>query len=160
MHYSNLSFNAITSFTLISTLHFHILLCSCTERWEKFAHIALFFTHLGPDLFFIFFFAEAGSHFISLIISLSTTTHKEIANNYFFTLCCWFIFQTFFAIIFVGQSEWHKAEFLNWKTHWDIPPKRPTKQSYEFIWVRVIRIELGVWVRRFEWWVRSDLQTK
>ena len=47
---------------------------------------ALFFTHLGPGCFFFFFFAEAGSHFISLIISLSTTSHKGISNKYFLPL--------------------------------------------------------------------------
>ena len=42
---------------------------------------------------------------------------------------------------------------MNWKTHWDIPPKQPTEQSYGFIWVRVIRIELGD--LSDEWWVTS-----
>ena len=42
---------------------------------------------------------------------------------------------------------------MNWKTHWDIPPKQPTEQSYGFIWVRVIKIELGD--LSDEWWVTS-----
>ena len=46
-----------------------ILLCS-SRIWVRF-------------FFFFFFFDEAGYHFISLIISLSTTSHKEIANKFF-----------------------------------------------------------------------------
>ena len=73
---------------------------------------ALFFTHLGP-IFLFFFFAEAGSHFISLIISLSTTSHKGISNKNFlpFVVGLFFrsasyspIFYTCSAINFCGTQ--------------------------------------------------------
>ena len=131
MHYSNFNFNAITSFTLISPLHFHILLCSASERREKFAYIALFFTHLGPVLFFYFFFAEAGSHFISLIISLSTTSHKEIANKYFLLFVVGLFFRSAsYSPIFthLGRQNCRSVHLLCNKIFWD--PVIDIKQSF------------------------------
>ena len=134
MHYSNFSFNAITSFTLISSLHFHILLCSASERWEKSAHIALFFTHLGPVLFFYFFFAEAGSHFISLIISLSTTSHKEIANKYFllFVVGLFFRSASYSPIFYIPSTS--------------LPCKVQQWLYNKFLWDPVSDIKLCFWI--------------
>ena len=102
----NFSFSAITSFTLIFSLHFHILLCSCTERWEKLPHIIYFVLHAYRFGFSLSLSAKAGSHFISLIISLSTTSHKWISNKYFlpFVVGLFFRSASYSPIFYIGSA--------------------------------------------------------
>ena len=110
----NFSFSAITSFTLIFPLHFHILLCSCTERWEKFPHIICSVLHASGSRFF-FFFAEAGSHFISLIISLSTTSHEGISNKYFlpFVVGSFFRSASYSPIFYIPSARYNNGSTIN-----------------------------------------------
>ena len=113
---------------LISSLHFHILLCSSSERCEKFAHIALFFTHLGPVFFFFFFLCRSWFSFYKFdYISLSTTSHKEIANKYFVGL---FFRSASYSPIFthLGRQNCRSVHLLCNKFLWD--PVIDIKQSF------------------------------
>ena len=66
-----------------------------SSHFISFAHIALFFAHLGPVWFFFFSFAEAGSHFISFAHVPLFFTHLGPVWNFFFLCCCWFSFYKF-----------------------------------------------------------------
>ena len=126
MHYSNFSFNAITSFTLISSLHFsHIALFSFRKVRKVCSYCSVL--HASGSVFILFFFAEAGSHFISLIISLSTTSHKEIANKYFVGL---FFRSASYSPIFthLGRQNCRSVYLLCNKFLWD--PVIDIKQSF------------------------------
>ena len=60
----------------------------------------------------------------------------------------WRFYTPDLQLIFVGLNEWHKGECWNWKTHWDIPPKQPTKQSYKKL--------RYFWMKSDENWVKND----
>ena len=130
----NFSFSAITSFTLILSLYFHILLCSCTERWEKFPHIISSVLLASGSPFFFFLFAEAGSHFISLIIFLSTTSHEGISNKYFlpFVVGLFFRSASYSRIFYIPSAS--------------LPCKVQQWLYNKFLWDPVSDIKLSFWI--------------
>ena len=96
---------------------------------------ALFFTHLGP-VFFFFFFAEAGSHFISLIISLSTTSHKGISNKYFlpFVVGLFFRSASYSPIFYIPSAS--------------LPCKVQPWLYNKYLWDPVSDIKLSFWIEK------------
>ena len=131
------------------------------SHFISFAHIALFFTHLGPVLIFFFlcrsWFSLLTDIFYPLLLLYFQICFlfTDLLRSFSFYIpsvgdrvfCCGkgvkrrarettrvglvTVLYPRFAIDFVGLSEWQKGECLNWKTHWHIPPKQLTKQSYE-----------------------------
>ena len=119
------SFSAITLFLSFALIFFSslslILLCSCTERWEKISSYHLLCSsRIWVRLFFIFyFFAEAGSDFISLIISSSTTSHKGISNKYFLPFVVGLFFRTdWYSLIYYIPSASLPCKLHSLGTSW------------------------------------------
>ena len=163
MHYSISALVQSPHSRSFSLFHFHILLCSGTERWEKFPHIMLCSSRNWVQYFYFFSSAEAGSHFISLIISLSTTSHEGISNKYFlpFVVGLFFRSASYSPIFYIPSAslpckvqQWLYSKFL-WDPVSDVKlsfwtgkpieifhPKDPPNRVMRLFWVRVIRIKL------------------
>ena len=112
----NFSFSAITSFTLIFSLSLsHIALFLYRKVRKVSSYHLLCSSRIWVQVFFFFSFAEADSHFISLIISLSTTSHEGISNKYFlpFVVGSFFRSASYSPIFYIPSARYNNGSTIN-----------------------------------------------